>query len=419
MNEKSVDPAHLETLYEVTRYLNSSLDMAEVLNMIMDRVVQVTNAERGFLVLVDEVGETWEFQVARGMDQQVLDTPEFEVSSTIIREVISSREPLLTLNAQYDKRLGGQSIVAKGLRSILCVPILVRQRLIGLVYVDNRLKAGIFDEGHRDLLVAFASEAGFAIENARLYKLAVDQGRMQRELEMAWNIQRGLLPAQFEPVPGYEVAFDWQAAREVAGDFYDFFKLDHSQMGVVVADVSDKGAAAAIYMAVARSLFRGNAYANIEPTETVQQTNTLLLEDSTGGMFVTLYYAVFGDAGLVQCVNAGHNRPMLYRASDDHVEFLPKGGTPLGWFPTIKLKMHQYHLQLGDVMIFYTDGLTEAENISQEPYGEERLVQTVRESAGQPAGEIKAAILESVRDFEGNAPAFDDLTLVVVRYVGT
>lgn len=417
MDRKDVD--FLETLYETTRYLNSSLDLEEVLDNVIDRVVEVTGAERGFLMLFDQDTGELRFQVARGMDRQDLETPEFEVSTTIVNEVLKSREPLLTFNAQYDDRLeGGSSIVAKGLRSILCVPITVRDRMIGLVYVDNRLKAGIFNETHRDLLAAFASQAGFAIENARLYRMAVDRGRMQRELEMARNIQQGLLPAHFDPLPGYEVAFDWQSAHEVAGDFYDCFMLDEDSMGIVTADVSDKGAAAAIFMAVARSLFRGNAIAAKSPVEAVQMTNRLLLEDSTGGMFVTLYYAVFNDNGYMQGINAGHNLPAIYRAAEGTVEFLPKGGTPLGWFETVPLILREWQLAPGDVVVFYTDGLTEAENLQKQAYGEARLLEIIQQNATLSAHEIKQALLDSVRAFQGAAPPFDDLTLVVVRYTG-
>lgn len=414
-----VDPAHLETLYEITRYLNSSLDLDEVLNYVMDRVVQVTRAERGFMMIVEENSELLRFQVARGINQQDLDSPEFEVSTTIINEVVLNQKPLLTSNAQRDSNLpDAQSIIRKGLRSILCVPILVRDHLIGLVYVDNRLRAGMFNDTHRDLLAAFASQAGFTIENARLYKVAIEKGRLQQELEMAHHIQRGLLPTTFDPLPGYEVAFDWKSAREVAGDFYDCFVLNDHQMGVVIADVSDKGAAAAIFMAVASSKFRGNAFAAQTPEAAIQRTNQMLIQDATDSMFVTVYYAVFEQDGYVQCVNAGHNYPLLYRSKSHSIEFLPKGGHPLGWFEHIPLQTQEYQLEQGDMIIFYTDGLTEAENHQLEDYGEDRLAETILENSDGTAETIKNNILESVQQFVGNAPPIDDITLVVVRFIG-
>lgn len=411
-------PEHLATLYEITRSLNSSLDLEEVLDNIMDRVIEVTGAERGFLMLMDGKGEL-EFQVARGIDRSDLASPEFQVSTTITRHVKQTGQPLLTDNAQFDERFQrGESIMVLGLRSILCVPITVKERMIGLVYVDNRLQAGLFKDEHLELLTAFAAQAGVAIENARLYRVAVEKGRMEKELQMAHDIQRGLLPRELPALPGYELAADWRSAREVAGDFYDCFALSDGSLGVVIADVSDKGAPAALFMAVARSLIRGSALSANTPADTLQQANRIILSDTTSGMFVTVYYTILHPGGRMQGINAGHNLPLLYRTQRQTHEFLPRGGHPLGWFADLPLEVIEFQLEPGDVLVFYTDGLTEAENTRREPYGEDRLVDVVRQHAALPAAEIMARISQSVIAFMGDAPPFDDTTLVVVRYTG-
>jgi len=411
--------AHLATLYEITRTLNSSLDLDEVLHNIMDRVIEVTGAERGFLMLCDDQQDELEFQVARGIDRSDLASPAFQVSTTIIREVKQSRKALLTDNAQYDERFQrGESIMVLGLRSILCVPILVKDRFIGLVYVDNRLHAGLFNEEHRDLLTAFASQAGVAIENARLYQVAVEKGRMEKELQMAKDIQRGLLPRELPALPGYEIAADWRSAREVAGDFYDCFELNGGKLGLVIADVSDKGAPAALFMAVARSLIRGTAITAATPEEALQRANLTILTDTQSGMFVTVYYAIIEPGGKLTGVNAGHNRPLHYHTRAGTHEFLPRGGRPLGWFETLPVKALPIQLDPGDILVFYTDGLTESENVRGEPYGEDRLVEAVRAAAALPAAGVMDAITRSVTAFMGAAPPFDDTTLVVLRYTG-
>jgi sigma-B regulation protein RsbU (phosphoserine phosphatase) len=413
------NPEHLATLYEITRSLNSSLDLDEVLENVMDRVIEVTGAERGFLMLNNEYSGELEFQVARGLDRKDLESPEFQVSTSILRKVQRTRQPLLTDNAQHDDRFTrGESIMILGLRSILCVPIMVKDRFIGLVYVDNRLHVGLFNEGHRDLLSAFASQAGVAIDNARLYKVAVEKGRMEKELQMAKDIQRGLLPHGLPAFPGYDIAADWRSAREVAGDFYDYFELDDSRLGVVVADVSDKGAPAAIFMAVSRSLIRGAALATHSPEAMLRQTNLTILKDTESGMFVTVYYVILEPGGQFTGVNAGHNRPLLYRTRRQTHEFLPRGGRPLGWFEDLPVEALPYQLEAGDVLVLYTDGLTESENVLSEPYGEDRLVEVVRANAARPAADIVRAITTSVLDFMGAAPPFDDTTLVVIRYTG-
>jgi len=412
-------PEFLATLYEITRTLNSSLNLDEVLENVMDRVIEVTRAERGFLMLRDTATGELAFKVARGMDRELLASPEFQVSTTIIRRVEQTHEPLLTDNAQFDERFTrGQSIMVLGLRSILCVPIMVKGRMIGLIYVDNRLQAGLFDESHLALLTAFATQAGSAIDNARLYEIAVEKGRLETELQMAHTIQRGLLPKTLPTFPGYEIAADWRSARQVAGDFYDWFALPDGRLGVVVGDVSDKGAPAAIFMAVARSLIRSSALAAPSPEEALRHTNRLIVQDTESGMFVTVYYVILRSNGEIVGLSAGHNRPLLYRAAHNTEEFLPRGGRALGWFEDLPVQAIERRMEPGDALVLYTDGLTEAENLHGEPYGEARLVDATRRGAGQSAAEILKRINTSVASFMGAAPPFDDTTLVVVRYTG-
>ena len=420
MSDQPIGEQHLATLYEITRKLNSSLDLDEVLSYVMDRVIEVTGAERGLLMLREEKTGALDFRVARGIDQTDLDKPQFEISRTIVNKVAETGQPLLTDNAQESFR-EEESVVMKALRSILCAPIVVKDRLIGLVYVDNRVFAGLFDQHHLQLVTAFASQAGFAIDNARLYQLAVEQGRLQRELEMAQNIQRRLLPQKFPVLPGYDVEVYWDSATEVAGDFYDCFLLeDGAAMGVVIADVAGKGAPAAIFMAVARSLIRGNAIASLEPEHTLRQSNQLILNDTgDSGMFVTAYYAIFKPGGVVLGVNGGHNQPILWRAADDSIEWLPRGGRALGWFDDLPVTTHHLQLQAGDVLLFYTDGLTEAQDIKQGEFGEERLAQTVKASVRRPdLQSMRDIIVQSIQNFVGDAPPSDDRTFVIVRYTG-
>ncbi len=420
MSDTPLTGQYLETLYDITRTLNSTLDLSEVLENVMDRVIQVTGAERGFLMLRDAETGILDFRVARGIDRQDLEKPKFQVSRTIVNQVADSGEPLLADNAA-NAFSNHQSVVMMALRSILCVPITVKDRMLGLVYVDNRIQIGAFDDKHLALVTAFASQAGIAIENARLYEIAIEQGRMQRELEMAHTIQQGLLPTSFSGIPGYEVALYWDSAGEVAGDFYDGFILqDGAAMGIVIADVSGKGAPAAIFMAVARSLIRGNATATPSVTDMLRQTNRLIMDDAgSSGMFVTVYYTIFQAGGVMLAANAGHNQPLLYRHAEQWVEWLPRGGRALGWFDDLPVEVQTYQLAPGDIVIYYTDGITEAENAHKEQFGEARLAEIVEHAAGQLAPEaLKDQVVAHLLQFVGDAPPFDDQTLVIVQYTG-
>ncbi len=408
--------AHLSTLYEISQTINSTLDLKEVLELVMDQVIAVTGAERGFLMLRAEGGEM-AFRVARGIDQREVETPRFQVSRSVVEQVAQTGRPILTDNAIEDARFSGkQSIMLKGLRSILCVPLQVKERTIGLVYVDNRLHAGIFSREDLDLLVAFGSQAGIAIENARLYQVAVEKGRMERELQMAREIQRSLLPAAPPDFPGYELAADWQAAREVAGDFYDFIDCDEKDdLGVLIADVSDKGAPAAIYMAVARSLIRGNAASADTPLQAIRRANRQIVADSRAGMFVTAFYLLLSpDSGRIRYVNAGHNLPLVVRAGG-RVEELKKGGMALGWFEENPLVERELALEKGDLLVLYTDGVTDACNVHLEEFGLQRLWKLVSGCHNTPAPEVLQRINTAVSNFAGEAAAADDITMVIMR----
>ena len=412
---QSLDPRHLRTLYEITGTMNSSLDFDVVLNHVMDSVIEITKAQRGFLMITDE--NELRTVVIKGADGATLDKEGY--STTIVREVVTSRQTLLTNNAQYDSRFSaGQSIIMRGLRAILCAPMIVQGRVVGVVYVDTSLGAGNFSDSDRDLLSAVAGQAGIAIENARLYTVAVEKGRMEKELQMAREIQESLLPHTMPQIPGYEIAPLWKAARETAGDFYDVFALSEEKFGCVVADVSDKGAGAALFMAVARTMIRSHAHMGLAPVETISRTNDLILEDAESGMFVTIFHSHFYSNGHSLHVNAGHNPPLLYRHDSGSLEYMPRGGRAVGWFPDNPLEEIVLELDPGDIIIYYTDGVTEAENPKGDPYGEDRLEKIVAANADSSADVLLRKIIDDVDEFCDGAPPFDDITIVVVRYVG-
>ncbi|MGH2522866.1 MAG: PP2C family protein-serine/threonine phosphatase, partial [Anaerolineales bacterium] len=301
----------LALLYRVSQTFNSSLDLAEVLNRVMDEVIAATRAERGFLMLRDAEGRL-AFRAARGLNQQTLEAPEFQISRGLVERVAHEGQPVLTSDAQSDARFSlRQSVMSLGLRSILCVPLKVKDAILGVVYVDNRLQAGLFTEADLDLLNAIAASAAIAIENARLYQLAVEKGRLERELQLAREVQASLLPRAIPNIPGWEFAARWQPAREVAGDYYDFISGDPASLGLVIADVTDKGMPAALFMALTRSIVRASALQAITPAEGITQANRLICADATNSMFVTLLYACLRPAtGELAYVNAGHNPPL-------------------------------------------------------------------------------------------------------------
>ena len=368
----------LALLYQLSQTFNSSLDLDEVLNRVMDEVIVATRAERGFLMLHDEQGEL-AFRAARGMDQHTILDPMFQISLSVVHGVARQGQPVLTGDAQVDPRFSmRQSVKLLGLRSIVCVPLRIQERILGTIYVDNRIQAGIFSHDDLDLLNAIASSASIAIENARLYQVAVEKGRLERELQMARQVQLSLLPSEIPEMPGWEFAARWLPARQVAGDYYDFIPSHNGQLGLVVADVSDKGMPAALFMALSRSIVRASMDSSLSPAESIQRANRLICQDSTSGMFITLFYALLDlEAGHVAYVNAGHNPALFYQRSnhpgESELSRLGRTGMALGVDIDTPYEHRTIALNPGDFLVLYTDGITDAENLQGHSFGMDRL----------------------------------------------
>ena len=406
----------LALVYQLSKTFNSSLNLEDVLNSVMDEVISATHAERGFVVLRADGGQL-EFRAARGVDQATIGQPEFQISRGVMEQVARDGEGVLTSDAQQDERfMSRQSVMSLGLRSILCAPLRVKEKVLGAVYVDNRLHAVIFMPADLELLIAIAASAASAIENARLYQVAVDKGRMERELSMARRVQTGLIPETIPELAGWEFAASWLPAREVAGDFYDFIPRDGRDLGLVIADVTDKGMGAALFMALTRSMVRASLEGESTAAEAITKANRLICANSSTAMPVTLFYGrVTPSGGELIYVNAGHNPPLLYRSTSRSFEELGRTGLVLGVDASIKLDQHSATLEPGDCLVLYTDGVTDALNATMQPFGEQRLRSTIEASASGSAQVIALSLLQALQEFIGGADPFDDITLLVAK----
>jgi sigma-B regulation protein RsbU (phosphoserine phosphatase) len=408
----------LALLYRLTQKFSSSLDLNEVLDQVMDEVIAVLHAERGFVMLHEPDGSLV-FKVARGIDRSTIEQPDFQVSRGIVEQVAHQGKPMLTSDAQEDQRLMMRhSVMNLGLRSVLCVPLHVKGNTIGVIYVDNRLRAGIFTQADLELLSAIASSAAIAIENARLYQVAVEKGRMERELQMAYRVQASLLPEQVPELPDWDFAALWQPAREVAGDYYDFIPEKNAGIGLVIADVTDKGMPAALFMAFTRSIVRASLDRAASPAEGISRANYLISAESTYDFFVTLFYACLDPAsGELTYVNAGHNPPLICRPSQAELEPLTRTGIPLGIEPDSVYEQRTVQLASGDFLLLYTDGVVETFDPQGQEFGLARLEAVLRENRSRPAAEIIEAVGQAVSGFAGAAIPSDDITMVLVKRV--
>jgi sigma-B regulation protein RsbU (phosphoserine phosphatase) len=406
----------LSLLYRISQTFNSSLDLDQVLDLVMDEVIAVTHAERGFLMLGSN-SRALAFRTARGLDQNTIDSPAGQVSWGVIDEVVSQGKPLLTSNAQGEDRLSGrQSVVFLGLRSVLGVPLQIKGQTIGVIYVDNRIQDGIFTRADLELLTAIASNAAVAIENARLYTVAVEKGRLEREIQLAREVQTRLLANQVPELPGWEFAAQWIPARQVAGDFYDFTQNDPAYQCLVIADVTDKGMPAALYMALSRSIIRASMLHAQSLVEGISYANQLICNDAAYGMFVTLFYARLHLAsGTLDFVNAGHNPPLFFRRASGQLHRLTRTGMALGIEESAEYTQGQIQLEPGDFILLYTDGVTEAVNFADQEFGLERLQSLLLAQAAAPARQVVANLQREIEQFAGQVAPSDDITIVMVK----
>jgi sigma-B regulation protein RsbU (phosphoserine phosphatase) len=284
------------------------------------------------------------------------------------------------------------------------------------------MQKGIFTQADLQLLSAIASNAAIAIENARLYQVAVEKGRLERELQIAHQMQLSLLPKEIPQPSGWEFSARWQPARQVAGDYYDFIPLADYRLGLLIADVADKGLASSFFMAISRTILRTCARQGSSPLETISTANRLICAESTSGYFITLFYAQLDLlTGDLTYVNAGHPPSMLVRdPASPAVELLGRTGIPLGIDETWVYTQNEATLSPGSLLISYTDGITEAMNAHEQEFGIERLMRMVVDQTIADRGEgscegMAAAILQTTAAWAGLTEQFDDITLLLAH----
>ena len=300
--------------------------------------------------------------------------------------------------------------------TILVVPLLVADEVVGALVADDVHTPHMFSARRVRILSGIASQAAIAIENARLQAQEAERARFSRELELAHDIQQSLLPQVAPKIAGYQIAYRWNAAREVGGDFFDFIPLRNGNLGLIIADVSDKGIPAALYMMFARTLLRAVAFSGRGPAAALMRANALMIADSRSDYFVTAYYSVLDPGNhTLTYASAGHNLALYAAAGAVPAEPLLTEGIPLGIIGHAEIEQKSLALAPGDVILFYTDGVQDALNAAGEDFGDERLVATLSAHCDAPAETIAHAIRAAVQAFAAGEVPYDDFTLIVVK----
>jgi serine phosphatase RsbU (regulator of sigma subunit) len=417
----NADRRRVDVLLDSIARVSASQDLDNLLEHVVDSAIQATQAERGILVLQEDIHSKPMVRVARGGGIALEDV---RYSTSVVAKVMASGMPMRsTVRAGETPSDLGASLVDLKLRAVMCVPVKTggeagKAGARGVLYVDSRAATREFTDADLGLFHALAQHIAIAMQNRTLALQAVDQARLQRSLEIAEEIQQGLMPASSPNVEGF-VAYGWfRAAEHAAGDFFDFVPTQSGALAAVVGDVSGHGIGPALITATAQAGLRAYLRLNSDPAKVLTLLNQDLSERMEVGMFLTLALVVVGRDGHTQCVNAGHPAPMVWRKGSQSIECLQEHELAVGLS-----KGHQYsvtsslHLNPGDILLVYSDGLVEARHPTRPDrlFGEAGLRAVLSDVGyrGGSAQELVSELSRNVLDFcDGSRE--DDMTMVAI-----
>jgi serine phosphatase RsbU (regulator of sigma subunit) len=417
----------MAALLEGLRALGSGRVLDEVLALVLDSAIEVTGAERGFIMLANREKQL-EFKMARARGKVTLPGRTFETSRKIPETVFATGRQTIVedlLDGELAQLHTGT--VALGIRHVLCTPLrLVRyveraeqrgaEELIGVLYLDSRERGALKSTAAQAALDTLSAEAALAIENARLYREALDKAKFEQELKVAAAIQQSLLPPANRDGAFFSTAAASIACRAVGGDFYDYVDLPTGQFGFIVGDVAGKGSPAALLAAAVLGMFSAEATYQANPKSLITRLNHGLFRRAIEARFLTTFYAMLGPNGEFTYCNAGHNAPILVSSSG--MRRLETGGVVLGLFEHASFEEETITLTPGDLIVAFSDGVTEALNPEGEEFTDDRLIECVLAQKSNSPQTALNALLAEVRAFCADATQSDDVTVVLVRYNG-
>jgi sigma-B regulation protein RsbU (phosphoserine phosphatase) len=398
----------MRALIRAGRELAGHRSLDELFILIVDLSIEAVMAGRGVLMTLE--GDQLIVRAARGEG--------FKISTTVRDRVLKKKESLLVRDAQLDQMLRQQmSIVEQKVHSLIAVPLQTNDRVIGLIYVDTPHLIREFTREDLNLLTVMANVAAIRIEHARLNEIEEAERAMAKDMQQAALIQRQLLPGVPPPVPGLELAGRTTACRTVGGDYFDYIRFEDGRVCVLVGDVAGKGMPAALLM----SSLQARVHVVFEEPDNIAQKmmrlNKAICSNCPDNRFITFFLSVVDpQTGELVYSNAGHNPPVVVRAAGGF-KTLSGGGVILGILPMATYQEFSAKLEHGDILILFSDGVTEAADPQDQEFGEERLAELVASLRDRPAREIVEQIHQAVMAFTEGAPAADDITVVVVRRV--
>lgn len=424
----------LSLIGRIGAVVSESLDLNHVAEVAISSICEVVRADAGAIFVYDKVAKNLKVAAVSGVFPPLLETPAYvatrekfllekfksdviPLGETPVGMVASSLQPLIIADALKDSRVYQAAPGVVDIKTMLVYPLLIQKDLVGVLALINKL-GGPFDEADLRTVRILSEVSSLSLRSIQLYNEVLDKQRAEHELQVAASIQRALLPESAPEVSGFQLAFYFNPAKGVGGDYYDFVTLKNGKIGVAMADVAGKGVPAALVMVMIRSILRTLASSVEEPSRLVSLLNNILSEELTAERYATMFYFVYEktlEGAQIKFTNAGHGPMLLFRG--DEVKQLDTDGLPVGIMANTFYGEGAETVLPGDVFILYTDGITEAMNEQKELFGIERLLRVVRANLSLSAEGIRDRIIEEVNKFVGEAPQHDDQTLVVAKAI--
>src|SRR6266478_5599200 len=411
----------LRMLLDITKTISRSLDLDEVLNLVMDTLDSLIPYDAAGIYLLKRSqpqsewaeDETYVFhtQVVRGYDIDDLQELGLKIGEGLIGHVAASGKPFISPDVRNEPRY----INARAhTRSEMVAPIISNSEVIGVFDLESD-ELNAYTKDDLEILGLLASQVAIIIEKVMLHDQLIEKQRLETQLEVARQVQLELLPAKDPQLEGYDISAYNFPTEEVSGDYYDWVKIFDDQIGLVIADVSGKGVPAALLMAFLRASLRAATHIGYSPQVSMAKVNYLLWESIERNQFVTAFYGILDATNRkLAYTNAGHNPPLLLTGDGKH-RFIERGSLPLGMFKDTRYHEYYQTIEPGEMLVLYTDGVTEAQNRKDEEYGRDRLARAVKANETLSARDLIAAVHKEVIEWTDGKGATDDVTFFVIK----
>ncbi|MFQ5825160.1 MAG: PP2C family protein-serine/threonine phosphatase [bacterium] len=405
----------LTVLNDLAIAAGTSLEVGQMLDIIVEKSIKAVKAEQGSILLITQQREAPLKTLIRQADRRSR-LMTYKVGTNITGWVLKHQQPLMIEDLANDSRFHPTEQERKEIKSVLCIPIRFKAKIIGILTVTNKKTFEPFNANDLRLLSIIAAQSGQLIRNSQLQEEALEKKRMEQELAMAREIQLRLLPEKVPKTEALEIYSYFNPADEVGGDYYDYFTLENEQIGMVLADVSGHGPSSALVMTMVKGILHAIAQ-NLESTDGVlSEMNTILGQTLPKEMFVTMMFLIFDlKKKKLRYSNAGHNPLLHYQSKSKDCQLVELPGPALGLTHLSVYKEKEIPLNSEDIFLIYTDGVTEAFNEQGQMFEESRLVQAVEEVAAEKAGPIIEHVKSKLQEFTAKARQSDDVAMIAVK----